>query len=107
MPCRPPPRRAPDAANYVGARVREERQRLGWTQAALGLAIGRSRSAIAAYETGRKVVSSRVLWAIACVLEIDVGVLFQGGGSSGSKEEPAQQSGSQPSCQGGQLERIP
>ena len=72
-------RRDPDAANYVGARIRDQRRTVGWTQAALGLAIGRSRSAIAAYETGRKVVSHPVLWAIACVLEIDVGVLFQGG----------------------------
>ncbi len=67
------------AADRVGARIREQRLAAGLTQAAVGVAIGRSRSAIAAYETGRKVISHPVLWAIACVLEIGVEVLFQDG----------------------------
>lgn len=56
--------------------IREVRQRRGVTQAQLAAHLGKSRSAIAMYETGQNDIPWSVLVAIAKFLDVDVNALW-------------------------------
>ena len=71
--------------NFFGARLREERERLGMTQDAFGEACGVRRRAQAHYEAGERYPDAQYLEA-AAKLGVDLGVLFGGRRANGVEE---------------------
>lgn len=69
--------------------IREVRRRCGVTQAQLAAALGKSRSAIAMYETGKNDIPWSVLVAIARVLSVAVTDLWEDEGTEGMHTSPA------------------
>lgn len=62
----------------IGLRIREARQRKGWTQDQLAQAVDVSRSAVAQWETGRAGQVTGNLTRIATVLDVGVEFLTHG-----------------------------
>ena len=69
--------------------IREVRRRCGFTQTQLASALGKSRSAIAMYETGKNDIPWSVLVAIARVLGVAVTDLWEDEGTEGMHTSPA------------------
>ncbi len=68
---------APDAVDvHVGARVRLRRTLLGFSQAALGEALGLTFQQIQKYERGANRISASRLWSMAEVLDVPVSFFF-------------------------------
>lgn len=62
----------------IGARIREAREDLGWTQDQLADAVGVSRSAVAQWETGRAGQVTTNLTRVAATLGVGVEFLMYG-----------------------------
>ena len=60
----------------MGVRIRQRRQEVGWTQAALGNAIGLSFKQIRKYERGVNRVSASTLFLIADALGVSVDYFY-------------------------------
>lgn len=69
-------------AREIGGRIREAREKLGMTQAALAAQVGVSRSAVAQWETGRAGQVGSNLTQIATVLNVGIAFLLLGRGGS-------------------------
>ena len=63
---------------YIGSRIRFWRLRCGWTQAALGEAIGVKFQQVQKYEMGSNRVSAPILYSLSEVLEVPVSAFFDG-----------------------------
>ena len=70
--------RSPNAVDeFIGTRMRERRQALGISQAALGEQIGVTFQQIQKYETGRNRVSAARLFEICKVLNVSLLSMFE------------------------------
>jgi transcriptional regulator with XRE-family HTH domain len=70
---KPSPRTATAIDAYIGARMRERRQALGISQAALGQELGVTFQQIQKYETGRNRVSAtRLFESLQSIERLDV-----------------------------------
>lgn len=76
---------------YVGARIRERRTMLGYTQQQLADMIGVTYQQAHKYERGINRVSAGRLFEIAEVLDVPVGYFYDGLGSKSEKEAPTRQ----------------
>lgn len=76
---------------YVGARIRERRTMLGYTQQQLADMIGVTYQQAHKYERGINRVSAGRLYEIAEVLDVPVGYFYDGLGSKADKETPTRQ----------------
>jgi transcriptional regulator with XRE-family HTH domain len=62
---------------YVGARVRNRRLRLGVSQSALAQTLGLTFQQVQKYERGDNRISASKLYEIARTLKVDVGYFFE------------------------------
>jgi transcriptional regulator with XRE-family HTH domain len=76
---------------YVGARIRERRTMLGYTQQQLAEMIGVTYQQAHKYERGINRVSAGRLYEIAEVLDVPVGYFYDGLGAKSEKEAPQRQ----------------
>jgi transcriptional regulator with XRE-family HTH domain len=76
---------------YVGARIRERRTMLGYTQQQLADMIGVTYQQAHKYERGINRVSAGRLFEIAEVLDVPVGYFYDGLGAKSEKEAPTRQ----------------
>jgi transcriptional regulator with XRE-family HTH domain len=76
---------------YVGARIRERRTMLGYTQQQLADMIGVTYQQAHKYERGINRVSAGRLFEIAEVLDVPVGYFYDGLGDKSEKEAPTRQ----------------
>lgn len=60
----------------IGNRIRQARERLGFSQEDLALKIGKSQNAISAYENGDRGIHISELPELANALEVPIGYLF-------------------------------
>ena len=65
-------------SSRFGVRLRELRQRKGWTQVYMALHLGIDRTFISDVERGRKSISLSLLEIVALGLEISLSELLQG-----------------------------
>ncbi len=58
----------PDLAVEIGRRIREGRERLGWTQGGFARRVGKSQGAVEQWETGLTMPRAEILVALSRVL---------------------------------------
>jgi transcriptional regulator with XRE-family HTH domain len=62
----------------IGDRVRQHRERRGWSQDRLGGLCGLTQGAVSMLERGRRAPALELLWRVAGALSIEVAVLVRG-----------------------------
>jgi transcriptional regulator with XRE-family HTH domain len=71
---------------YVGMRVRESREKVGLSQAALAKQIGVSFQTVQKYETAENRISASTLFRLGQVLDVPPGYFFEGCVETGLSE---------------------
>ncbi len=80
-------RDGPDPVDiHVGARVRERRLSLGFSQTNLGDQVGLTFQQIQKYERGANRISASKLWALSHFFEVPVEWFFEGLGETSQKQ---------------------
>lgn len=80
---------APDPVDiHVGVKIKLRRSLLGISQERLANAINISFQQVQKYESGHNRVSASRLYAVARVLEVDLGFFFEGLASTSMKQQP-------------------
>ncbi len=91
-----PPKAPTDIDQLVGRRVREQRLRVGLSQAKLAQALGITVTQLQKYETGVNRIGASRLHQIARLLQVPVGSLFEAQEGAEAAPPPATQHGEPP-----------
>ena len=83
-----PARQAEEVDRHIGRRIRHRRQMLGLSQQELGDCVGVTYQQVLKYETGQNRVAVAQLYALATVLEVEIGYFYEGYSEASRRPSP-------------------
>jgi len=82
-----PARQVEEVDRHIGRRI-HRRQMLGLSQQELGVRVGVTYQQVLKYETGQNRVAAAQLYALATVLEVEIGYFYEGYGKASRRPSP-------------------
>jgi transcriptional regulator with XRE-family HTH domain len=83
-----PARQAEEVDRHIGRRIRHRRHMLGLSQQEPGVRVGVTYQQVLKYETGQNRVAAAQLYALAAVLEVEIGYFYEGHGEASRRPSP-------------------